>query len=89
MKYVFLIAGLLMFTYLSAQDNSTYHLQKIIHKRYEEKKKFSTDSLYMQPESVWDECPNLHFSKRGFQIIREKVITDLFKNPLASLPKNE
>lgn len=38
MKYVFLIAGLLMFTYLSAQDNSTYHLQKIIHKRYEEKK---------------------------------------------------
>jgi hypothetical protein len=69
------------FAVVSAQQNDFFDIQKHIHKKNEEIKKMSIDSLYIRGNKCW-ESTNLPLSKRGFGIIREKIKTDILKKLL-------
>jgi hypothetical protein len=78
MKKIFFIIGIAIFSFASAQQNDFLDVQKIIHKKYEAKKKLITDSLYIRYRFCWYPTDHLCF-KSGLKIIPDKVKGDILR----------
>jgi hypothetical protein len=79
MKKIFLIIGIVAFSFTSAQQNDLLDVQKLIHKKFEAKKKLSSDSLYIQHRSCFEP---IKLSPRGNKILQEKINADIFRKLL-------
>lgn len=93
MKKIFFAAGILAFSFASAQQNDFFDIQKYLKKKNELNKKLTVDNLFILPKNRCWKSPNLPFFKKDLQLLttrtKTKILTELTNgNKAYSLPQD-